>query len=294
VTLLDQYRASLKMREVEEFFDLVFYRPLAFLFVKAIYNTELTPNQITVISMLLGVLGGVGFAIGTPTALIIAAVLLVVYDVLDCSDGQLARLKKNGTRIGRILDGVSDYVVDVSVYIGIGIGFANASDDPGFWWLMLVAAGLSNGVHAMLVDYYRNRFLDVVLQRVSTFEEDLEAFEEERREMRRRGGSWFERAIISIYVGYSRLQRRLTSGTKEHSHLADADPKEYYRRNRVIIRLWLLLGPTTQITFLVVCALFNRLDIYIYGLVIAWNLWALLLYPFQAFINHKLKSPAAA
>ena len=39
MSLRAQYLASLKMREVEEFFDLVFYRPLAFLFVKAIYRT---------------------------------------------------------------------------------------------------------------------------------------------------------------------------------------------------------------------------------------------------------------
>ncbi len=289
MSLRAQYLASLKMREVEEFFDLVFYRPLAFLFVKAIYRTDITPNQITVISMLLGVIAGVCFALGSAAMLIAGAVLLVAYDVLDCSDGQLARLKKNGTRTGRILDGVSDYVVDVTVYIGIGIGFANASDDPAFWWLMLVAAGLSNAVHAILVDYYRNRFLDVVLGRVSTFEEDLQAFEAERDEMRRQGDHYFDRLLIGIYVGYSRLQSRITSGSKEHNHLAVAEPKEYYRRNRVIIRLWLFLGPTTQITFLVICALFNRMDIYIYGLVIAANAWAVVLYPFQSLINHRLK-----
>lgn len=290
--LREEYQSSLKMREVEEFFDLVFYRPLAFLFVKAIYATDITPNQITVVSMILGIIAGAAFAVGTPTTLVAAAVLLIIYDVLDCSDGQLARLKKNGTRTGRILDGVSDYVVDITVYIGIGIGFANASDDPGFWWLMLVAAGLSNAVHAIIVDYYRNRFLDVVLRRVSTFEEDLQAFEAEREEMRRQGDHYFDRILIGIYVGYSRLQSRITSGSREHSHLAEADPKKYYRLNRVIIRLWLLLGPTTQITFLVVCALLNRMDLYIYGLVIAANLWALVLYPFQSIINHRLKNTA--
>ncbi|MDT8324097.1 MAG: CDP-alcohol phosphatidyltransferase family protein, partial [Bacteroidota bacterium] len=122
--LLDEYLSSLKMKEVEEFFDLVFYRPLAFLFVKAIYGTSLTPNQITLLSMLCGVLGGVAFGIGGTTALLAAAALLVVYDVLDCSDGQLARLKQNGTRIGRILDGVADYVVATAVYLGMGFGFA--------------------------------------------------------------------------------------------------------------------------------------------------------------------------
>jgi phosphatidylglycerophosphate synthase len=294
VRLLDEYLASLKMKEVEEFFDLVLYRPLAFLFVKAIYGTSLTPNQITLISMLCGVLGGMAFGIGGATALLFAAGLLVIYDVLDCSDGQLARLKGNGTRIGRILDGVADYVVATAVYLGMGIGYASSSDDPLFWWLMVLAAAGSNAVHSMQVDYYRNRYLDIVLQRVSTFEEDLDAFVEERAAMKADGGHWFERAVIDIYLRYSRFQRRLTSGKKEHAVLTEADPQEYRRRNRRILKLWLFLGPTSQITWMVVCALLNRLDIYLYGLVIGGNAWALLLYPFQNHINRQFNVAKAS
>ena len=44
----EEYKKSLKMKEVEEFFDLIFYRPVAFLFVRAVYNTGITPNSITI------------------------------------------------------------------------------------------------------------------------------------------------------------------------------------------------------------------------------------------------------
>lgn len=282
----DEYRASLKMLEVEEFLDLVFYRPLAFLLVKAVYPTSLTPNQLTVIALICGMIGGVLFGIGTPFLLIIAAVLLGLYDVIDCSDGMLARLKKNGTRTGRILDGAADYIVLATVYLGIGIGYVSYTDNPVLWWGLLVAAAGSNAVHAILVDYYRNRFLDIVLQRVSTFEEDLEGFQEEAAAMKREGGHYFDRFIIAIYLRYSGLQKNLTSGQKEHSGLTDTDPKEYYRRNRIIIRLWLLLGPTSQLTFLIICALINRMDVYILGMISVANLWAFILYLFQNRINH--------
>jgi hypothetical protein len=284
----DEYRASLKMLEVEEYFDLLFYRPLAFLLVKAVYPTSITPNQLTIIAMIIGLIAGVMFGIGTPGMLIIAAVLLVLYDIIDCSDGMLARLKKNGTRTGRILDGTADYIVSAAAYLGIGISFASSMANPVLWWILLLLAAVSNSVHAILVDYYRNRFLDIVLKRLSTFEEDLQSFEEEAAEMKREGGHYFDRLIIAIYLNYSQLQRRLTSGQKEHAFLSQVDPDEYYRRNSVIIRLWLFLGPTTQITFLVVCAILNRLDIYIIGLLAVGNLWALILYFFQNHINLKV------
>ncbi len=90
----NEYKTSLKLIEVEELLDLVFYRPLAFLFVKMVYRTNLTPNQITTIALIVGMIGGVFYFFNTHLAITIGAVLLILYDVLDCSDGMVARLKK--------------------------------------------------------------------------------------------------------------------------------------------------------------------------------------------------------
>ncbi len=285
---LAEYKQSLKMVEVEEFFDLYFYRPLAFLFVKAIYGTSLTPNQITLISMLFGLAGAVFIGTGDAAMLPLAALLFIVYDVLDCSDGQLARLKKNGTRTGRIIDGVADYVVNVSIYLGIAIGFAPQWDNPLLWWLLTAAAGFSNAGHSIIVDYYRNRFLDVVLQRKSTFEEDLQEFQHEYDELRAKGIRPFDRLVIRIYLGYSGLQRGMTSGTGEHAFLAAIDPARYYARNKHMLKSWLLLGPTSQLTFVIIGALFNRMDVYVIALITLGNFLALVLYLVQSRINRSL------
>jgi hypothetical protein len=276
------------MVEVEEVFDLYFYRPLAFFFVKAIYRTSITPNQLTVVSMIIGVIGGALYGAGTAGATLLAGVLIILYDVLDCSDGQLARLKQNGTRIGRILDGFADYIVNIVIYLGIGIGFASHADYPVAWWLLTIAAGISNTVHAMFVDFYRNRFLDVVLERVNLFDEDLESFRREYEELKASKGSLFERVVIWMYLRYSSLQQRLTKMANGRGAAIRYRPEEYYRRNRRVLRMWLLLGPTSQITFLVVCSLVNRLDIYVLGLVVAGNLWAALLFYLQHRVNARL------
>ena len=61
-------------------------------------------------------------------------------NVFDCADGQLARLKKNGTRVGRIIDGLIDYVTAVATFTGIGIALSfNPEFGPKYW--ILVAAG---------------------------------------------------------------------------------------------------------------------------------------------------------
>lgn len=60
------YKKSLKMLEVEEIFDLFFYRPLAFILVKIIYRSNITPNQLTIGAIIMGIIGGIFYAQGSP------------------------------------------------------------------------------------------------------------------------------------------------------------------------------------------------------------------------------------
>ncbi len=285
---LDEYKRSLKMVEVEEVLDMVLYRPLAFLFVKSILRTSITPNQITVVSMLFGIAGAVAIGLGTAQAALLAALLLIIYDVLDCSDGQLARLKKNGTKAGRILDGVADYIVNVAMYFGIAIGYAWQSDNPLLWWLLTAAAGGSNMLHSILVDYYRNRFLDVVLQRPGTFDDDLEDFRQEYERLKAARQGAFDRLIIRVYLGYSRFQGGLARGERAQEAITNTSPERFLRANRRVMQAWLLVGPTSQLTFVVIAALFHRFDLYLPLLVLVGNLWVLLVYLVQKRVDHSL------
>ena len=280
---IDEYRASLKMIEVEELLDLLFYRPLAFFFIKLIYRTEITPNQISLLALIVGVIGGALFALNTILASILAAVLLIIYDVLDCSDGMLARLKKNGTVIGRIIDGISDYIVTIVAYIGIGIGLTLHTGDPLYSWLLTVAAGISNAIHSISLDYYRNMFMDNVLGRESTLGESLERFEIEYQNLRQEKKNYLETLLLWFYLKYSAVQIKFAPET-----YVSFDGKEYYKKNKTILHLWTYLGPTTELTFMIICAFFNRMDIFLWGIIIIGNLYALILYVIQTRINHGL------
>ena len=290
MSLFHEYKSSLKKIEVEESFDLYFYRPLAFLLVKAIYSTNITPNQLTVISMIFGVLGGICYSFGTHKAFMFGAVLYLLYNVVDCSDGQLARLKKNGTTIGRILDGVADYVVSVALYFGIGFGYANNSSNPFLMWLLTAAAGISNAIQSGLLDYYRTRYLDYVLNRVSILDDGLKVFEDEFERLKKIKGRYFDKVIIWIYLQYSAIQQKVTNPKPEQEKIkAHINAEEYSKKNRLLIRLWTLLGPTTQWTFLIITSFLNRIDIYLLGIFVVGNILAIIIYFFQSKSDKALK-----
>ena len=286
--VFEDYKKSLKMLEVEEVLDLIIYRPLAFIFVKLIVGTNLTPNQITTTALFFGVIASILFYFNTPTAFLIAGVLFIVYDVLDCADGQLARIKKNGTPIGRVLDGLADYIVTTLAYLFIGIGFASNSDDPILFWGLTIAAGISNAVHSSILDFYRNRFLDYAFDRESILGDSLKEFKDMRDELKGTKGNYYEKLILWVYLKYSQVQLLFSSSSLE-TEKKKYDAKDFYKKHKTIMHLWTYLGPTSELTFLIVTSILNRLDIYLLGIVTIGNLFMAVLYFFQNRINKSTK-----
>jgi len=275
VSLLKEYRSSLKALEVEEWLDLLFFRPLAFVFVKAVYRTPLTPNAITVCATVVGVVAALWMAIGSAGALVVAALLLILYNVLDCSDGMLARLQQSGSRIGRVLDGAADYIVTVAFYTGIGIGYASQSTAPVLAWVLTVVAGLSNALHAGLVDFYRNRFLDHLLKR-SVLGDDLEEFRQEYQALRKSGGRTVEKVLLWLYLQYSTVQR-LAVTRRGALETRTVSSELYVRANKRLMRWWTFLGPTTELTLLILGCLAGRIEIFLWTIAVGGSGLALTL-----------------
>jgi phosphatidylglycerophosphate synthase len=286
--ILEDYKKSLKMLEVEEVLDLIIYRPLAFLFVKIIVGTNLTPNQVTTTALIFGVIGSFLFYFNTPEAYFTAGVLFIIYDVLDCADGQLARIKKNGTPIGRVLDGLADYIVSTLAYLFIGIGFAGNSDSPILYWGLTIAAGLSNAVHSSVLDFYRNRFLDYALDRESILGDSLKEFKDMQNDLKGTKGNFYEKSILWVYLKYSQVQLKFSSSSVE-TERKKYDAKDFYKKHKTIMHFWTYIGPTSELTFLIIASMVNRLDIYLLGIITAGNLYTAILYFFQNRINKSTK-----
>jgi hypothetical protein len=178
--------------------------------------------------------------------------------------------------MGRILDGIADYVVSIFIYIGIGFGFAMRSTDPAFYWFLILAAAVSNALHSAILDYHRNKYMDYALNRESTLGTNLQAFRKKYKELRYRKGHTAEKIILWIYIKYSNLQLKMSRSNIETNYqLYD---KEYFlRRHKPIMHLWTYIGPTTELSFLIICAFIGRLDIFLWGMVTVANIYVLLL-----------------
>jgi len=272
------------MKEVEEVIDLLLYRPLAFLVVISVYNTKIKPDHLTLMAMLAGITGGLFYSLGTHQSAILGAICYLLFNILDCSDGQMARIKKNGSSVGRLLDGIADYIAAIAVYAGIAIGYAGLPEQPSGFVRLVGVAGLSIIIQELLVDFYRTRFLDVVLKRQDTFIEGIKEYKKEYEKIKNLKGRWFSKSIIKIYLTYSQLQRFLTPKKKKITYINTASDR-YFKLNHIIIRFWVFMGPSAKITILILCSLFCRFDIFFWIVIGGFNILAVLLWLIQFRID---------
>ncbi len=84
-------------------------------------KTPVTPNQVTIVSLIIGIVAAVFFSHGAHTYTIIAGILYFISTVFDQCDGEVARHKHMESDFGRIFDIIVDSIVNAAIVIGITI-----------------------------------------------------------------------------------------------------------------------------------------------------------------------------
>jgi phosphatidylglycerophosphate synthase len=229
-----------KPLEVEELVDRYLHRPLAKPLVLLLARTPITPNQVTLISGLAGVAAGVAVvaAIHHRGFLLAGAALLFASVVLDCCDGQLARLRGISSTTGAILDGMADYVVGVAVGIA-GSWYTAALLGSNWYWVLGIAGIASAAVQSALFDHTKTRYIARVARGYAEREEDVGRVARERAAARAERRYW-DGFLLWVYEAYSRAQ---------HAALAippASDPEAYRAAHAGRMRAWTFLGIGTH------------------------------------------------
>ena len=90
--------------------------------VAPLKDSWVTPNHLTTIRLAVGLAAAAAFVPGTYAWSNIAALLLILSNFLDHTDGELARMSGKTSRIGHLYDLASDAAVTILLFIAIGVG----------------------------------------------------------------------------------------------------------------------------------------------------------------------------
>jgi phosphatidylglycerophosphate synthase len=129
--------------------DKHFNRPVGRILSKVLIHAPVTPNQVSIASMLIGLWAAYYLARGEYMAGIIGAIWFQVSAIVDCIDGDIARVIFKESRVGKWLDISADQVVHLAIFGAIAMGMAER--DTGSPAYFLGASAIVGGLISFAV-----------------------------------------------------------------------------------------------------------------------------------------------
>ncbi len=253
MALVEQFRRvyALKAPDVEEWIDVTFHRPLAALIALVLLPTPIGPNLVTFGSLIAGLAGSVAFGwsmwSGNPDGRWIAGLLVFGSVILDCADGQLARAKGGGSRWGRILDGIVDLVVLLTLYVLI---FFDMLRLHGWIWATVAfVGGMSGGLRIYLYDKFKSIYLSYVDPSASDGGEPVQVVFRQWEKVKAEG-TLPQKIAMFVYAGMLlKAQEAIVPGPSEPPVVTGESAARFRARHLPKMRVATLLGLGTHMLF---------------------------------------------
>ena len=259
------YRTSVKSSLSDELVNTYAIRPVAGVLVRLLYRTPITPNQVTVMSIVAGLIAAALYLSDAGGSLVAAGLMITAKDVLDSTDGQLARARQQYSRRGRFLDSIGDVVVSVAVFGAIGWNLTRATDNPLYGALAAVAC-----VGIVLRVSYHVFYQVSYLHLEGKYEKNriIEDITEEDR-----GGDRLtlalQRIFVAVYGWQDRLMLRIDVWCRGGA--LDEQFRQRWYSDVAGLRLSGLLGYGTELFILMLFSVAGRLEWYLLVNVVVMN-----------------------
>jgi phosphatidylglycerophosphate synthase len=247
-------QATYKARDVEGLLDIHFYRKIGFRLAQFFARKNLTPVQVTLLGALTGVVAGHFYFYRDLLLNAIGMALHVFSNALDNADGQLARITNRGSRAGRVIDGLGDLAVFVSVYIHLCLRHV-AGGGSNFVWLLAIAAGASHSAQTAVADYLRNAYMYFGSNRSDAEFDASTNLEKEYDQVKWRHQPW-QKFLLRVYLNYTAQQERyLPQVVKVRDAIGDRRSEQwlierYRRENKPIVKCANFFGRNTRMILL--------------------------------------------
>ena len=143
-------------------------RPISLRITKLLLKTGITPNQISVLSTVIGLVGASFFFSGEYFYLILGGIIIHIHSIVDGCDGEVARLKLRQSKYGGWLDSVLDRYVDAAIILGLVYGYWSINGDITIWVIGFVTL-IGSFLNSYTSDKYDSIFKDKSMKKSSKF-----------------------------------------------------------------------------------------------------------------------------
>lgn len=261
-----EFRSTLKPLEMEELFDLLLCRPIAFVIAKPLSRTAVTPDQVSLFALAWSVLVAYLYWQGDYVSIALGALAYLFWNILDCVDGQLARMKKQSSPIGYVLDQAVDWFSTVITFVGLTHAVVARHPGEPWWWAVGFAAMVAMGWECGSLETRRHEWMERVYGTRRSLEDDLQELDGLAAKWRAERSHLLGRGVVRYYHFQRWLQRwsGQAAGVDQQPEYTDEQNARFAKHHRKVLRVAVWLGPTTQMMVTVACTLLDRVDLYFY------------------------------
>lgn len=139
-------------------------RPLSIAMSRFLVRTRITPNQISIFSFFVSLVGAGLFFIGGRNQLILGGFLAQFASVVDGCDGEVARLKFQSSQYGAWLDAVLDRYADAFLLFGLTWYEFQANANENILWIGFLAI-----IGSFMLSYSADKFDNMMKNRIDKF-----------------------------------------------------------------------------------------------------------------------------
>ncbi len=138
-------------------------RPVSTRISRQLAKYNISPNQISIVSFLTSMVAAGFFASGTYLALLLGGVLAQFASILDGSDGEVARLKYQGSDFGGWFDAVLDRYADAFLLFGL-TWYLLAEKASG--WILFI--GFMAIIGSFMLSYTADKYDNLMRERIKS------------------------------------------------------------------------------------------------------------------------------
>ncbi|MEV1007435.1 CDP-alcohol phosphatidyltransferase family protein [Streptomyces sp. NPDC049881] len=128
-------------RSGEHWAGRLYMREISLRWTRHLVGSRISPNQLTYLMVVAGVAAGAALLIPGLAGAVLAALLIQLYLLLDCVDGEVARWRAQTSVTGVYLDRVGHYLAEAALLVGFGVRaadvFAAEESAPNWLWAFL-------------------------------------------------------------------------------------------------------------------------------------------------------------
>jgi hypothetical protein len=252
--------STYKSDDTEEYLDKVFYRPIGYWVALLSRAMKISPNGITIFSIFVGLGAVYCFYFHDPLRLWLGIFFMVSAELLDSVDGQLARMTKSYSNIGRILDGVASNIIYVGIYTVLSIRLINEGYPVWIPAISLLAL-ISHSLQGQFADFYRNCYLQYAEKDTHW---ELQPIEKTRNDMKN-DTLLYKKILFWFLYQYTFTQMLITREYQKlikliqrfGNHIPDEFYSEYKQLNKPNIKYYNILTSNTRMIALIIAMIFS-------------------------------------